>query len=76
VEPILLVDIEVIDPTKLDPVKLTSIIREFQGIIYRSMEPIRVDRRFGRPFKILDGKHRIQAARHKNQRLIPAIGID
>ena len=69
VEPILLVDIEVTNEITLDKTKLNEILRDFNNVIYRSTEPICIDRRLGRPFKILDGKHRIHAARRKNQGL-------
>jgi hypothetical protein len=76
VEAVLLVDIEAIDELKLDRLKLHEIIIDFENVIYASVEPILLEKRLGRPFKILDGKHRIHAARRKNKKLIPAIFMD
>lgn len=76
VRPVLLVDIEAINERKLNQEKLEQIDRSFQDIIYKSEYPICIDRRFGRPFKIIDGRHRIYIARQKSLRLVPAIVID
>jgi ParB-like chromosome segregation protein Spo0J len=75
VEAVLLLDIEAIDETELNKIKLYEIVRDLKNAIYRNTEPIVIDKRLGRHFKILDGKHRIYAARKRNQRLIPAIVI-
>lgn len=56
--------------------KLQEITSKFKEVIHKSEEPIFIDKRFSRPFRILNGGHKIYVARRKSQRLVPAAVID
>ncbi|WP_414549982.1 hypothetical protein [Anabaena sp. CCY 0017] len=71
--PVVLADIETVNKRELKDSKLQQLVGCLDDALYKSSEPIRIDKTFGKPFKIINGRHRIYLCRQKGYKLVPAV---
>ncbi|MDP5337534.1 MAG: hypothetical protein NWQ28_03040 [Nodularia sp. (in: cyanobacteria)] len=71
--PVVLADIEAVNKRELKDSKLQQLAGCLDDALYKSSEPIRIDKTFGKPFKIINGRHRIYLCRQKGYKLVPAV---
>ncbi|WP_414586995.1 hypothetical protein [Scytonema sp. PCC 10023] len=74
--PVVLLDIEHLDRSKLSEKKLNDLQNRLSEALFNSSEPIALDKRFGKPYRITNGRHRIYLAREKGYQMVPAIFTD
>ncbi|MGI8556402.1 MAG: hypothetical protein ACR2LT_08625 [Pyrinomonadaceae bacterium] len=63
-----LADIENISHHELDQRRLDTLLHgfsPFEQVLKSGSDPITLDRRFGKPYRIIDGRHRIFLARQR-----------
>ncbi len=67
----LLSDIENVSRQELDQRRLNTLLHGFNSfdqVLQSRADLITVDKRFGKPYRIIDGRHRIFLARQKGYR--------
>jgi hypothetical protein len=74
-ENINLSDIRIVERTELELDKLYALEHSFDSFEYQlnsSIDPIALDSRSGKPYQIINGRHRIYLARQKGIKSIKA----
>ncbi len=74
-ERVLLSEIENINSGELNPKRIKNLLHGFSpfGQVLKSRsEPVALDGKRGKPYRIIDGRHRVYLARQKGYHFIPA----
>ncbi len=69
-------DIRIPDLSELDKDKILNITKDvgtFEEQLNSKWNPIRLDRGAGKPYKIIDGRHRVWQAAKRGYRSVPAV---
>ncbi|MTJ55694.1 hypothetical protein FJR38_25030 [Anabaena sp. UHCC 0253] len=74
--PVVLADIESVERHELKDSKLQPLLAgSLDDALYKSSEPMRIDKTFGKPYRIINGRHRIYLCRQKGYKLVPAVVV-
>lgn len=71
-------DIESVCMSELKKTRLDTLLHgysPFEIVLKNSSDPIALDKKRGRPFRIIDGRHRVFLARQKRYRTIPVVFV-
>lgn len=71
-------DIEQVDKRDLKESRLNTLLNgysSFEEVLNSKSDPIALDRGRGKPYQIIDGRHRVYLARQKGYRSVPAIFV-
>ncbi len=69
-------DIESVDKRDLSESRLKTLLNgynSFEEVLNSKSDPIALDRGSGKPYRIIDGRHRVYLARQKGYSSVPAI---
>lgn len=71
-------DIEQVNRSDLRESRLSTLLNgydPFEKVLNSKSDPIALDRGSGRPYRIMDGRHRVYLARQKGYTSVPAIFV-
>ncbi|MEQ8976167.1 MAG: ParB N-terminal domain-containing protein [Coleofasciculus sp. C1-SOL-03] len=75
IQQVRLSDIQTVSSSELEPKKLKALENSydsFESQLNSQRNPIALDRGAGKPYQILDGRHRVYLARKKGYSSVPA----
>lgn len=74
--PVALADIENVERHELRDGRLQQLLAgSLDDALSKSSEPIRIDKTYGKPYKIINGRHRIYLCRQKGYKSVPAVVV-